>query len=108
LDRRVRTLEMLPVLHERLSEAGIVDMFEVARAAMAESAPYQEALRSAPAALGPYRRAVARAIVASAIVECDHQDWTVPIATDSTLRDEVVTLLNSLLGDVDMGSGGGW
>jgi hypothetical protein len=62
-------------------------------------------LQKASKELGEYREAVARAIVAQAMFDCEQQERFPPILTNAKLRDEVVKLLSLALGEAELGIG---
>lgn len=98
-------LSPLLALQAKLEEAGIAQLFDEAREAVIRSEAYQEALQKASDSLGEYREAVARAIVAQAMLDCEQQERFFPILTDAELRDEVVECLNRALGEAELGIG---
>ncbi len=103
----LRQIELSPLLalQAKLEEAGIVEVFDEAREAVIRSEPYQEALQKASDSLDEYREAVARAIVAQAMLDCEQQERFSPILTDAELRDEVVEGLSRALGEAELGIG---
>ncbi len=98
-------LSLLLALQAKLAEAGIVQLFDEAREAVIRSEPYQEALQKASDSLGEYCEAVARAIVAQAMLFCEQHEQFPPILTDAQLRDEVVECLSRALGEAELGIG---
>ena len=90
-----------------LDNGGIAVVFDSARQMVIDSAPYRDALQSAPETLDPYRAAISRAIVATAIHQCNQEERFAAIATDAQLRDAIVVMLSNQLGPADM-SIGGW
>jgi hypothetical protein len=107
LDQKVCSMIPSPTLQATLTQAGIHQVFDEARQAIVDSAPYRDALRKAPQELSPYRAAIARAIVATAMAQCEQQQQYPTILTDAALRNEVAKSLGSELGDADL-SIGGW
>jgi len=105
LDRRVRALVSAAQLARPLEAAGIAGVFVAARDAVVGSAPYREALGSASEGPGPYQAAIARAVVAAAIIHAQEARETPAIAVDATQRDEIVSLLVAELGAGDRGIG---
>ncbi|HEY9904683.1 MAG TPA: hypothetical protein V6D43_19985 [Candidatus Sericytochromatia bacterium] len=105
LRSRVERLSPSPELQAKLEQAGIASVFDKARDAVIRSDPYSQALQTASEELGEYREAVARAIVAQAMFECEQQEMFPPILTDASLRDEVVKLLSLALGEENLGIG---
>ncbi|HEY9638645.1 MAG TPA: hypothetical protein V6D14_35005 [Coleofasciculaceae cyanobacterium] len=105
LHARVESLNPSPELQAKLEEAGIASVFDEAREVVIRSDPYNEALQKASEELGEYREAVARAIAAQAMFECEQQEMFPPILTDAPLRDEVVKLLSLALGEAELGIG---
>jgi hypothetical protein len=105
LKYRAQTLQVSAALEPKLEAAGIADVFDAARTNVTSSAPFLDALRSAPQALGPYRTAIGRAIVAAAIDQCAQQDKYPPIAIDADLRDDLATSITQELGASDLGLG---
>ncbi|HEY9830454.1 MAG TPA: hypothetical protein V6D26_07745 [Stenomitos sp.] len=105
LHSRVERLSPSPELQAKLEQAGIATVFDQAREAVIRSEPYSQALQTASDELGEYREAVARAIVATAMFECEQQERFPPILTDAQLRDEVVKLLSLALGEAELGIG---
>lgn len=105
LHSRVERLSPSPELQARLEQAGIAEVFEEALEAVIRSDSYSQALQTASEELGEHRDAVARAIVAQAMFECEQQEMFPPILTDAQLRDEVVKLLSLALGEAELGIG---
>ncbi|MGB7442267.1 MAG: hypothetical protein WA919_14465 [Coleofasciculaceae cyanobacterium] len=105
LDARVESLSLTPELRAKLEEAGIAEVFEPAREVVIGSEPYSEALQTASEELAEYREAMARAIIAQAMLVCQQQDRFPPLLTDAQLRDEVVKLLCLELGEAELGIG---
>jgi hypothetical protein len=105
LKSRLESLSPSPQLQAKLEEAGIAEVFDEARQAIIRSKPYNEALQKASEPLGEYCEAVARAIVAQAMVCCEQQERYPPVLTDARLRDEVVELLSLALGEAELGIG---
>ncbi|MEQ9550301.1 MAG: hypothetical protein RIM23_11855 [Coleofasciculus sp. G3-WIS-01] len=105
LHSRVERLNPSPELQAKLDVAGIAEVFEQARDTVIQSEAYHQALQNASEELGEYRDAIARAIVAQAMFECEQQEKYPPILTDAELRDEVVKLLSLALGEAELGIG---
>ncbi|HEY9607174.1 MAG TPA: hypothetical protein V6C85_36540 [Allocoleopsis sp.] len=105
LHSRVERLSPSSELQAKLEQAGIAELFDEAREAVIRSEAYLQALQTASDELGEYREAVARAIVAQAMFECEQQKRFPPILTDAQLRDEVVELLSLELGETELGIG---
>lgn len=104
LDASVQTLHPSPELAAALAAAGLAETFESARAAIATSPPYRQALAGASEGLGALRLAVARAIVAEALAEQAGQDSVdSPVVPDAAARDHVVLLLVDALGGQERG-----
>ena len=105
LHTRVESLSSSPELQAKLEEAGIADVFDEAREVVIRSDPYTETLQKASEELGECREAVARAIVAQAMFNCEQQEKYPPVLTDAQLRDEVVKILTLVLGEAELGIG---
>ncbi len=105
LHSRVESFNPSPELQAKLDAAGILEVFESARDTVIQSDAYNEALQNASEELGEYRDAIARAIVAQAMFDCEQQDKYPPLLTDAQLRDEVVKLLSLALGEAELGIG---
>jgi hypothetical protein len=105
LNSRLESLSPSPKLQAKLEEAGIAEVFDEAREAVIRSEPYNEALQKASDSLGEYSEAVARAIVAQAMLYCEQEEKYPPVLTDAELRDEVVELLNRALAEAELGLG---
>jgi hypothetical protein len=105
LNSRLESLSPSPKLQAKLEEAGIAEVFDEAREAVIRSEPYNEALQKASDSLGEYSEAVARAIVAQAMLYCEQEERYPPVLTDAELRDEVVELLNRALAEAELGLG---
>lgn len=105
LHSRVERLSPSPELQAQMEQAGIASVFDEARESVIRSNPYSQALQTASDELGEYREAIARAIVATAMFECEQLEKYPPILTDAQLRDEVVKLLSLALGEAELGIG---
>ncbi|MFP5268962.1 hypothetical protein [Coleofasciculus sp.] len=105
LNSRVERLNPSTELQAKLDVAGIAEVFEPARDTVIQSEAYHQALQNASEELGEYRDAIARAIVAQAMLDCEQQEKHPPILTDAELRDEVVKLLSLALGEAELGIG---
>jgi hypothetical protein len=99
LDARVQALDPSAELATALAAAGLAETFGSAKAAVATSPPYRQALVGASDGLGALRLAVARAIVAEALAEQAERDGAdTPVVPDAAARDQVVVLLVDALG----------
>ena len=107
LDDSVRAMSVSPNLEAQLAKAGISDLFEEARGTIVNSTPYQNALQALVdvSVMNEYRAAIARAIIAEAMALCERQQKYAVILIDSNLRDEVIQLLESELGEKDRSIG---
>jgi hypothetical protein len=104
LDAAVQGLEPSAELTAALDSAGMAGTFWSAKATVASSAPYRQALARAGDDLAALRLAVARAVVAEALAEQAEKDGTdTPVVPDAAARDRVVLLTTDALG----GSGRG-
>ena len=104
LDASVQALNPSEELAAALAAAGLVETFESARAVVATSLPYRQALAAHSDGLGTTRLAVARAIIAEALAEQAKQnDVDIPIMLDAAARDQVVVLLVDYLGGHERG-----
>ena len=101
LDERVRNLSVSPKFQTQLNEAEIAEVFDEAFQAVISSVPYYEALQTASETLAEHRDAIARAIIAEAMALCERQEKYAAVLTDAVLRDKIVELLSSELGDSD-------
>ncbi len=108
LRSRLARLSPSPQLQAKLEEAGIAEVFEAARKAVSGSNPYNQALQKASEPLDEYREAVARAIVAQAMLYCEQQEKYPPVLTDAQLRDEVVECLCLDLAEAELGLFQAW
>ncbi|NEP60470.1 MAG: hypothetical protein F6K31_26285 [Symploca sp. SIO2G7] len=106
LQSRLESLTPSEPLQAKFEEAGIAEVFESARQSIINSQAYYQAMVRAAEPLGEYCDALSRGIVAQAMVYCEEQSQYPPVLTDAQLRDEVVQLLSSALGDGDLGIGG--
>ena len=107
LDVRVQALDPSAELAAALAAAGLAETFESARAAIATSQPYRQALATASDSIGALRLAVARAIVAEALAEqAEQDDADTPVVPDAAARDQVVLLLVDDLGGQERGVAG--
>lgn len=107
LDAQVRRFQPTAALQARLADAGLANTFEAARQAVVDSDAYRDALQSAAEDLAPYRAAVARAIIAQAIMLARIQDRYPAVLMDADLRDQLVNQIADALGDPDL-SISGW
>jgi len=101
LDASVQALDPSGDLAAALAAAGLAGTFEPARAVIATSPVYRQALAAAGDSIGALRLAVARAIVAEALAE--HEDADTPVVPDAAARDQVVRLLAKDLGGQERG-----
>lgn len=92
-------------LAEALAAAGLTPAFGSALAEVIADIAYREALAGATDGLGGLRLAVARAVVAQALINQAEDDDS-PVIPDAAARDRVVVVLVDALGGVDMGLGG--
>jgi hypothetical protein len=108
LNDRVQNFTPSTVLTDKLRQANIIDVFDTARQEVMETIIYHEALQAAPEhpeELGPYRQAIARAIVATIIAQCYEKEHYTPIFYNAQLRDDLITqvsrelITNTLEGD---------
>lgn len=109
LDRKVQALDPSSGdLAPALASAGLTHAFESARAAVATSEPYRQALAAVGEdGLGALRLAVARAIVATALAEqADRDDVDTPVILDAAARDRLVLVLVDTLGGGERGVAG--
>jgi hypothetical protein len=101
LDRAVQSLRLVsapPEARSKLEAAGIAATFDAAREKVAASVPYDDMLRVVPPAFGDYRVAVARAIVAQAVVDRSKADNSV-LPLDGTTRDALVQDIARWMGE---------
>jgi hypothetical protein len=104
LDARVQALVPSAELAAAVAAAGLAQTFQPARAAVATSPPYRQAVAAAGDDLGDLRLAVARAIVAEALAErAEQDDVDTPVMPDAQARDRVVVLLVDELGGGERG-----
>jgi hypothetical protein len=84
LDASMRSLDPSGELAAALSAAGLAETFESARAAVAASPVYRQALAEASGSIGALRLAAARAIVAEALAEqAERDDADIPVVPDA-------------------------
>ena len=95
-------------LQAKLKRGNIDTYFDQARQDILNATPFRQALDTAPKELNEYRAAAARAIVAQAIFMSEQENQLPLIATHADLRDEVVELLATTLGDSTRGMVGDW
>ncbi|NER96139.1 MAG: hypothetical protein F6J86_20230, partial [Symploca sp. SIO1B1] len=105
LQSRLESLILSESLQAKLEEAGIAEVFDSARQLIVNSEAYRQAMAAASEPLGEYCDALSRGIVAQAMACCEEKFLYPPVLTDAKLRDEVVQLLSSALGDADLGIG---
>jgi len=101
LDDQVRSFVVSPTLQRKLDEMGIAQVFPEARVVVVNSAPYQNAIRTAPQTLGEYRAAIARTLAAQSIALCEQHQLFAANLWNAPLRDEIVTLLLIAFGDTE-------
>lgn len=107
LQLSVKSLTTEGELQAKLTEAGIAEVFVEARAEVVRSDAYNQALRKiSEVSFSEYCNAVARAIVAAAMLKSEQQEEYAPILTDANLRDQVVGLLSLALVEEELGIGG--
>jgi hypothetical protein len=104
--RRAEQLALSGALGNVFAEAGLGDFFEEARRRVIDDPVCREAVRSAGAALGEHRSALARAIVAQAAILAIHQKREPVLDLDSDLRGAVIGAFVDALGGADKGLGG--
>jgi hypothetical protein len=92
-------------LKSKLSEAGILDVFAIAWQEIAKSSPLREALKDPSEPSSDYSSAIARAMIAKAMNYIEERQKDAAILTDDSLREELVQLLKSQLGDTHLGIG---
>ncbi|MDY6992003.1 MAG: hypothetical protein SVR94_05275 [Pseudomonadota bacterium] len=90
-------------LQNKLIQGGIDSVFDEACQEIINAPPFRQAINIAPQELDEYRLATARAIVAQAIYAREEERGLPIIATDARLRDEVVELLSTTLGNSNRG-----
>ncbi len=98
LNERVKNLKVTDSnLQEKLKEADIADIFDDAKRTVTSSRPYADAINTLvdEANTSAYSLAIARAIVATAIMEREQRTL---LALDASLRDEIIRLLSIELG----------
>ena len=105
LQSSLENLSFSPELQAKLKTAGIGEVIDEACRKVLRSQPFQEALENASEPLGDYSEAIARAITALAMLECEQSHKYPPILTDAQLRDEVVQLLSLAIEEADLGLG---
>jgi hypothetical protein len=104
LDVSVQALVPSAELAAAIAAAGLAGTFQPARAAVATSPPYRQAVAAASDDVGDLRLAVARAIVAEALAEkAEQDDVDTPVLLDARARDRVVVLLVDDLGGGERG-----
>lgn len=107
LQSRVASLTLTSQLQAKLQEAGIAEIFELAREDVIHSEPYHQALLTVcESDLSEYYAPIARAIAAQAMFISEQQEKFPPILTDAQLRDNVVELLTLALTEAELGLGG--
>ena len=107
LSSRIENLTIEDKLQATLTEAGIIEVFYEAQEEVVRSDAYNQALQNvSEASFAEYCNAVARAIVAAAMLKSEQQEEYPPILTDANLRDQVVELLSRALVEEELGIGG--
>lgn len=86
-----------------LENAGIMPLLGEASTIITKNAAFHDALRTASEQLEEYNTAIARAIVAQAIILAENQALYPPITTNAILRDEVIEILTKQLGSSTRG-----
>ncbi|MBD2388312.1 hypothetical protein [Cylindrospermum sp. FACHB-282] len=94
-----------PELQTKLTAAGIAVVFNQSLQAVIRSQAYHQALIKSSDSLTELRSAVARAIIAQAMVEIRRKKKYPTILIDADLRDNVVESLSLALGNVQSGLG---
>ena len=107
LAQKGQVFDVTPELRSLLERGGISEEFEPTRLAVTSSTAYRVALDEAPSALGDYRAAVARALIAEAVLRVKQSGKLPPVALDARLRDETERALIQSLGGEER-SIGGW
>ena len=107
LAQRGQVFEITPGLRSLLERGGIYREFEAAHLGVTKSTAYRIALDRAPPALGDYRAAVARALVAEAALRVTRIGGYAAVASDARLRDDTEQALIEALGGEER-SIGGW
>jgi hypothetical protein len=103
----IELMNMLPGYKPRqavkanIEEAGVSSLFESALQTISRSRECHDALIAAPDALGPYRMAVARALVAQIITLERPQLGESPLAVNPIARDRLVDAIAQDLGGSD-------
>ncbi len=106
LRSRVDRLILRGELQVKLAEAGIAEVFDEAREAIIRSDAYNELWQNISAeSLGEYSNAIARALVAQAMLICEEQEKYPPVLTNVKLRDRLVELLSLALVETELGLG---
>jgi hypothetical protein len=98
LAQRGQIFEITPELRSLLDRGGISQEFEPARLAVTNATAYSVALAEASFPLGDYRAAVARALIAEAVLRVKRSGDLPSIACDAELRDETEKTLIEALG----------
>jgi hypothetical protein len=98
LDECVKNLKVVNlILQKQLKEANIATILDDAKITVTDSLPYIDAIKTLvdETNASTFRMALARAIVATAIIEGEQQSL---LTTDANLRDEIIRLLSRELG----------
>lgn len=106
LDHQLRNFVVTDALRVKLEEAGLIDVFRDAQQLIIRSPVYYDAIQTSPSLVSEYRGAIARAIVAQAILLSKKRQKLVSLTLDVMLRDEIITILIAALGDTDRSVGG--
>jgi len=91
-------------LQDKLTEAGIEQIFDEAVEKVVYSEAYREAIENAPKLSSDYYDAIAKAIVAQAMFDCPKKYKYVEMLNNSVLRDKIVKLLTPYLGSPELGT----
>jgi hypothetical protein len=106
LDHELRNFVVTHTLRVKLEETGLIDVFRDAQQLIIHSPVYYDIVQSESPTLDEYRAAIARAIVAQAILLSEERQRLVTLTLDATLRNEIITLLIAVLGDAGRSIGG--
>jgi hypothetical protein len=100
LRRTIEQLEPPPELAVALSDAGLANLFGPAVSALRAAPEFDQALTTAPSDPLDHRRAIARAVIAHALVAADDQGLPPP---DGATRDRCVEMLSNQLHGYGLG-----
>jgi hypothetical protein len=98
IDQKLRILAPGPELAAVLEEGGVAAHFDAARTFVCRSPSYGRLLQAGAISQGELSDAVARALVATAIMQAETIAEFPPISTDADLRDRIVQALSAELG----------